>query len=777
MKENILGADRLKLKSLLTPDTANAVLRHTGAFILSMLLSCTGVSEGLSPFGVAAAVCMPTAFLPAAVIGGGVGYVLTQSSIAALRYIAALLSAAVINSTLSRFEDIRKNRLFEPLVTFLAVFVTGLALVFADKATLDVQMLKYLCEGLLGGASAFFVSTCLNIETLRGGLKAVTPRELISLVVVTGLVLMSLARINIGGFVPARVIAVFLILTAARYAHESGGSIVGVCTGIAMSLASGAGFLTGSYAFGGLLAGAFSPMGRLGTSAAFVIANATVAIMEQGSQTAVFVLAEAALASVIFTVMPNRIVGRIESCCTPSSVSPVIDSVRGSIVMRLRSAAKTVGDVSHSLNAVSETLRQSELPDATGVYDKVRENVCRSCGLRETCWEQSHNETLNVFNDAFSVLKSGQTLSEKKLPQYFLARCIRLLSLIECFSSNYKAYLMRLSAETRIDEIRAVSAEQFSGISDLLYDLSDEFDEKTSFDLLAAQRVRTVLSDMEINAVDVCCTIDKYDRMKLEIHCENPKAPVNRTRLLEKLETACERPFEIPDIINFDGLVHITAVQRAPLRTVIGAAQFCAGEEKFCGDAYECFSDSHGRYYIIVSDGMGTGVKAAVGAAMASGIAARLIEAGFHAEGALKMVNSALITKSRDESSATLDIVCIDLFGGHVDFFKAGAPSTLVKRRGKVVSIECASLPAGILPNTEFSRASGCVSAGDMILIATDGVTDEDKEEIRRRMKLFKGGEVSAFARELASFVKEKHRSEPHDDDVTVVIAGIAANN
>lgn len=451
--------------------------------------------------------------------------------------------------------------------------------------------------------------------------------------------------------------------------------------------------------------------------------------------------------------------------------------VRETIVMRLRSAAKTVGDVSHSLNAVSETLRQSELPDATGVYDKVRENVCRSCGLRETCWEQSHNETLNVFNDAFSVLKSGQTLSEKKLPQYFLARCIRLPSLIECFSSNYKAYLMRLSAETRIDEIRAVSAEQFSGISDLLYDLSDEFDEKTSFDLLAAQRVRTVLSDMEINAVDVCCTIDKYDRMKLEIHCENPKAPVNRTRLLEKLETACERPFEIPDIINFDGLVHITAVQRAPLRTVIGAAQFCAGEEKFCGDAYECFSDSHGRYYIIVSDGMGTGVKAAVGAAMASGIAARLIEAGFHAEGALKMVNSALITKSRDESSATLDIVCIDLFGGHVDFFKAGAPSTLVKRRGKVVSIECASLPAGILRNTEFSRASGCVSAGDMILIATDGVTDEDKEEIRRRMKLFKGGEVSAFARELASFVKEKHRSEPHDDDVTVVIAGIAANN
>ncbi|NMP37568.1 MAG: SpoIIE family protein phosphatase [Clostridiales bacterium] len=777
MKESILERDKPVIRSLITPVKVRQLYRHAGAFALCLLLSCTGVADGLSPFGTAAVACMPAAFLPAAVIGAGIGSVITQTSVSALRYVAALLSAAVINSTLNKFEEIRKSRLFEPLVTFSTLFVTALALAFADKATLNVQLIKYLCEALAGGASAFFISECFGIKTLRGGLKAVTPRELISIVIVAGLILMALARVNIYGFVPARVASVFLILVAARYAHESGGSIVGVCTGISMSLATGTGFLTGGYAFAGLLAGAFSPMGRLGASAAFVIACATAAIMQQDMRTAVFVLCEAVVASAVFTFLPDRLVGRLESCCTPTSVSPLIDSVRGSIVMRLRSAAKTVSEVSASLGTVNETLRRSELPDVSGIYDKVRENICSSCGLCKTCWEQSCNETLNVFNDMFSLLGRGESISEKKLPQFFAARCIRFPLLAECFSLNYKAYLIRLSAQSRIDEIRAVSAGQFEGISDLLYDLSDEFDEKASFDMLAAQRVRTVLDDMQIKTVDVCCTIDKYDRMKLEIHCENPRLPVNRTQLLEKLEKACERAFEIPDILAFDGLVHITAVQRAPLRAVIGAAQFCAEGERFCGDAYECFSDSHGRYYVIISDGMGTGARAAVGAAMASGIAARLIEAGFRADGALKMVNSALITKSRDESSATLDIACIDLFGGHVEFYKAGAPSTLVKRRGRLAEVECASLPAGILRETEFSHASGSIGAGDMILLSSDGVTDEDKQEIRRRMKHFKGGEINVFARETASWVKQKHSAEPHSDDVTVVVAGIAPND
>ena len=60
---------------------------------------------------------------------------------------------------------------------------------------------------------------------------------------------------------------------------------------------------------------------------------------------------------------------------------------------------------------------------------------------------------------------------------------------------------------------------------------------------------------------------------------------------------------------------------------------------------------------MILSDGMGTGPRAALDSAMASGLMARLVKAGFGFQSALRLVNSSLLLKSRDESLATLDIV------------------------------------------------------------------------------------------------------------------------
>ncbi len=70
---------------------------------------------------------------------------------------------------------------------------------------------------------------------------------------------------------------------------------------------------------------------------------------------------------------------------------------------------------------------------------------------------------------------------------------------------------------------------------------------------------------------------------------------------------------------------------------------------------------------------MGSGGRAAVDGAMASGLISRLLQAGFRSDSALRMVNSALMVKSGDESIATVDIACLDLFSGHLDSLKAGA--------------------------------------------------------------------------------------------------------
>ena len=74
--------------------------------------------------------------------------------------------------------------------------------------------------------------------------------------------------------------------------------------------------------------------------------------------------------------------------------------------------------------------------------------------------------------------------------------------------------------------------------------------------------------------------------------------------------------------------------------------------------------------YVILSDGMGTGGRAAVDGAMASGLMSRLIKAGFGYDCSLRILNSSMLFKSTDESLATVDIASIDLFTGQVELYQ-----------------------------------------------------------------------------------------------------------
>lgn len=102
----------------------------------------------------------------------------------------------------------------------------------------------------------------------------------------------------------------------------------------------------------------------------------------------------------------------------------------------------------------------------------------------------------------------------------------------------------------------------------------------------------------------------------------------------------------------------------------VGSAQLSCTGEKLCGDAFESFQDSSGRLVAVLSDGMGSGGRAAVDGAMAAGLTSHLMQAGFGPDSVLRMVNAALMVKSGDESLATLDIASINLFTGRLESLK-----------------------------------------------------------------------------------------------------------
>lgn len=109
--------------------------------------------------------------------------------------------------------------------------------------------------------------------------------------------------------------------------------------------------------------------------------------------------------------------------------------------------------------------------------------------------------------------------------------------------------------------------------------------------------------------------------------------------------------------------------------------------------------------------------------AMTTGLLCRLIQAGVGFDAALKMVNSALLVKSGEESLATIDVTQIDLYTGRPTSTRRGQPPSFVVKSGRTGYVESTSLPAGILRGVSFEKSTIGLREGDMVVMVSDGVT------------------------------------------------------
>lgn len=154
---------------------------------------------------------------------------------------------------------------------------------------------------------------------------------------------------------------------------------------------------------------------------------------------------------------------------------------------------------------------------------------------------------------------------------------------------------------------------------------------------------------------------------------------------------------------------------------------------------------------------------------------ATLIKAGIGFDCALKIVNSALLVKSGDESLATIDLAVFDLFSGKVNFMKAGATISYVRKFGKAIKIDAPSLPVGILNEVEFSREDLELSQDDLIVLFSDGVTASGDDWIPAIIESWKGEAPQELAEKALSEAIAR-RNDGHDDDITVIVMKIAGS-
>ena len=150
------------------------------------------------------------------------------------------------------------------------------------------------------------------------------------------------------------------------------------------------------------------------------------------------------------------------------------------------------------------------------------------------------------------------------------------------------------------------------------------------------------------------------------------------------------------------------------------------GKEAANGDRCFAFSGGDCRYYVLLCDGMGTGLGAAQEGQEAGHLLRQMLTAGFPAEHALKTVNSLLALRG-SAGAVTMDLAEISLESGIVHIYKWGAaPSWVLTRRG-AEKIGTATPPPGIgAESIRMAVEKLSLRRGELLILLSDGVEGEE---------------------------------------------------
>ena len=144
------------------------------------------------------------------------------------------------------------------------------------------------------------------------------------------------------------------------------------------------------------------------------------------------------------------------------------------------------------------------------------------------------------------------------------------------------------------------------------------------------------------------------------------------------------------------------------------------------GDRCMSFSGTGCRAFVLLCDGMGTGMGAAEEARAAAECLRSLLSAGYPTDSALQALNTLCVLRGR-AGAVTVDLAEIHLDTGRVDLYKWGAaPSRLYTDRG-CEKIGTAGPPPGLsVTDTPEAPYRLSLRRGEVLIMCSDGADAED---------------------------------------------------
>lgn len=201
-------------------------------------------------------------------------------------------------------------------------------------------------------------------------------------------------------------------------------------------------------------------------------------------------------------------------------------------------------------------------------------------------------------------------------------------------------------------------------------------------------------------------------------------------------------------------------------------ATVAADRSEVSGDTVSAFESESGKFFALISDGMGRGEVAQMTSDFVSQFLSRALCLGASKDTVLHLLNRAM-RRTREECSATVDLFELDLYSGDALFIKSGSAPSYIVRDSSIFRIKSQTAPLGLMSSIDTEKIRVEIRPGDVAILLSDGVS-QSSDDSPWLLELLAGQIKKESPRVLADRILTTARKmSSSGDDMSVIVVKI----
>lgn len=523
------------------------------------------------------------------------------------------------------------------------------------------------------------------------------------------------------------------------------------------------GFGAAAIAVGAVAAARLTPGDRVAGAAVCLGCGALGAVLAPELSAVYAFGVSVAAGLLLFLLLPPKVLDVLAPADVPAA-QPGLHRASA----QLERVADTLQDIAETVNGVYK-----RLPPADESFEKVAdyacEQVCSTCRNREECWVTHYGDSMAGVSRLRPVLEEQGRIEPGQLPRQFCA-CIHPLDFCGALTRGQAMRLTRREERMRCGALRGALTEQYGAIAEALAAMAEQLNRARMEEPARSARLARLFSGIGLEPLETA--VEREGDGRLHARVTLPRTGFDEeelTALAGEVSQLCRRGMTAPQVETRGGTSTLYFQEKPVYLPVFGLAERPAG--RVSGDAAEQFCDIHDHARMILCDGMGTGKMAAVDGVLSTSLTGKLLRAGFTGQAAARLVNVVLSLKSQGDSSATLDLISVDLFSGRAELFKAGAAAGYLVQHGQPRRMEGPGLPMGVVDTVMGKTTRVQMREGDLAVLLSDGAYADGSAWLEQQLELC--AKVGSTPQEIADILADtaaRRCSPNHPDDITVAV-------